>query len=73
MEKRGKNAAKLEAIMSQLIREIPLDAQSKDHKLQGKFAGHRECHIEPDWLLIYRVVTDEIIFERTGSHSDLLE
>jgi len=43
----------------------------KDHNLIGNFIGRRECHIEPDWLLIYKIDEDFIIFERTGTHSDL--
>ena len=43
----------------------------REHSLIGNFIGRRECHIEPDWLLIYKIDNDNIIFERTGSHSDL--
>jgi mRNA interferase YafQ len=50
-----------------------LPEKFRDHKLQGNFAGCRKCHIEPDWLLIYRIVKNEVIFERTGTHSDLFK
>jgi len=51
----------------------PLPKKNKDHNLSGNWNGHRECHIEPDWLLIYRVNEDEMVVEyaRTGSHSEL--
>ncbi len=45
----------------------------KDHRLIGNYKGRRECHIDPDWLLIYTKMEGEIIFERTGTHSDLFE
>jgi len=50
-----------------------LDAKHRDHKLLGDYRDHREYHIEPDWLLIYRVSEAEIVFVRTGTHSDLFE
>ena len=56
-----------------LIEGKPLDARFRDHKLQGEFKDRRECHIEFDWVLIYKLSGDEIIFERTGTHSDLFE
>jgi mRNA interferase YafQ len=71
MKKRGKDPAKIKAIMSSLIDEEPLAKNHRDHSLVGNFQGRRECHIEPDWLLIYKLDDKEIIFERTGSHSDL--
>ena len=73
MEKRGKSSAKVKEIIKSLVNEESLNAKYKDHKLVGTFKGRRECHIEPDWLLIYKVADSEIIFERTGTHSDLFE
>lgn len=73
MEKRGKSSAKVKEIIKSLVNEESLNAKYKDHKLVGNFKGRRECHIEPDWLLIYKVADSEIIFERTGTHSDLFE
>jgi mRNA interferase YafQ len=54
-----------------LIQEIPLPQQFKDHNLSGNKKGRRECHVQPDWLLIYRKSETVISFERTGTHSDL--
>ena len=68
-----KKLSLLRAIMSKLIKEESLESKYRDHKLTGNYKEHRECHIEPDWLLIYRFVSQEIIFERTGSHSDLFK
>jgi len=73
MRRRGKDADKIKAVMHALVQEQPLHAPHRDHKLSGAFASRRECHIEPDWLLIYKVVPGEIIFERTGTHADLFE
>lgn len=73
VKKRGKDSAKLKAVMTSLIDEEPLGEQHRDHTLIGNYQGRRECHIEPDWLLIYKIDNDEIIFERTGSHSDLFK
>ncbi|MDO9230417.1 MAG: type II toxin-antitoxin system YafQ family toxin [Syntrophales bacterium] len=49
----------------------PLDRKFRDHDLIGNFKDRRECHVEPDWLLIYRTEESAIIFERTGTHADL--
>ncbi len=73
IEKRGKPPEKIKKIIKNLINEERLDAKYKDHKLIGNYKGRRECHIEPDWLLIYKIEDSEIIFERTGTHSDLFE
>lgn len=69
--KRGKDLAKLKKVIELLATKNPLPAKYKDHRLIGNFIGRRECHIEPDWLLIYKINEDSIIFERTGTHSDL--
>ena len=73
MEKQGKSIEKIKTIIKKLIEEGNLDAKLKDHKLIGNYKGRRECHVEPNWLLIYKIKDTEIIFERTGSHSDLFE
>jgi len=73
MQKRGKSTEKNKKIIRKLVNEETLAASYKEHKLIGNFKGRRECHIELDWLLIYKIVETEIIFERTGSHSDLFE
>lgn len=58
-------------VMGRLIHREPLDAVHDDHPLKGEWSAHRECHLRPDWLLIYRIEGDVITFERTGSHADL--
>ena len=73
MLKRGKDSEKLKLVMTTLVNEEPLPARHRDHTLMGNYRDRRECHVEPDWLLIYKVLADEIIFERTGSHSDLFK
>lgn len=72
-KKRGLKLEKLEAVVETLANQIPLDAKYRDHPLSGNYANFRECHIEPDWLLIYRQESDvlELFLFRTGSHSDL--
>lgn len=73
MRKRGKDKKKLEDTLDMLIKGIPLSKDYHDHELQGRYIGFRECHIEPDWLLIYAINQEELILvaSRTGSHSDL--
>lgn len=71
MQKRGKNIEKIKIIIRSLIAEESLDPIHRDHKLIGNWQGRRECHIESDWLLIYKKEECRIIFERTGTHSDL--
>lgn len=71
VQKRGKQIAKLKQVISDLIAENKLNVKLRDHKLVGNFQNRRECHIEPDWLLIYQKNAITILFERTGSHSDL--
>lgn len=72
-EKRGKNLKKFLDIAKTLALGKPLDPQHKNHRLVGNFKGRWECHIEPDWLLVYLKTDEEIIFERTGTHSDLFK
>lgn len=69
--KRGKDAEKLKAVIKLLLIDKPLPAQYKNHKLKGEYADHWECHIEPDWLLIYQKTSTEIILVNTGTHADL--
>lgn len=71
MRRRGKNERAIKAVLSTLIAGEPMDVEYRDHILTGNYRGRRECHIEPDWLLIYRLEDGEITFERTGTHSDL--
>ncbi len=70
---RGKDLEKLKTVLDFLIAGEQLPAPYKDHPLRGDFAGSRDCHIEPDWLLIYTLTEKgrHVRFERTGTHSDL--
>jgi mRNA interferase YafQ len=70
-EKRGKDLTELRAVLDLLIEGKPLHSEYKDHPLRGNFAGSRDCHIQPDWILIYTLVENHVRFERTGTHSDL--
>ena len=69
--KRGKDLGKLRVMLASLLRQKPLAARYRDHPLRGIWQRHREVHIERDWLLIYRIVGDELRLVRTGSHADL--
>ena len=71
MQRRGKKLEKLKIIIRSLVAEEPLDPLHRDHKLIGNWQGRRECHIESDWLLIYKTEEGRVIFERTGTHPDL--
>ena len=71
--KRGYDMRLLEKVIELLANQKPLPEKNRDHQLSGDYAGCRECHITPDWLLIYEVADEELILylTRTGSHSDL--
>lgn len=73
IKKRGYDISRLEKIVELLANEVPLPEQFKGHNLSGNYNGFRECHIAPDWLLIYQVNNNELVLvlSRTGSHSDL--
>jgi mRNA interferase YafQ len=68
---RGKNMEKFKILARTLLSGTPLDPLHRDHKLSGNLVGRRDCHIESDWVLIYRVAGHRLIFERMGTHSDL--
>ena len=72
-KKRGLDFALLERVVDMLVEGKKLPAQYHDHGLSGDYVGFRECHMEPDWLLIYRVDDRllELFLFRTGTHSDL--
>ncbi|MFO8101166.1 MAG: type II toxin-antitoxin system YafQ family toxin [Dehalococcoidia bacterium] len=72
-KRRGKNPEKLKEVVERLLRGEELESGYKDHVLQGQYATLRECHIEPDWLLLYKVSEKELILIRTGTHADLFE
>lgn len=71
--KRRMNVKLLEDVVAALAMGEPLPKKNKDHGLSGKWVGHRECHVLPDWLLIYRIEGDVLVLtlSRTGTHSDL--
>jgi mRNA interferase YafQ len=69
---RGKDMVKLYTVVEKLTNDEPLEPKHRDHSLSGDYEGHRECHIEPDWLLIYRLPDETLlILVSTGTHSDL--
>lgn len=72
-KRRGKNLEKFKILARTLISSKPLDAMHRDHKLVGNYVGRRDCHIESDWILIYKLDGQRLIFERTGTHSDLFK
>lgn len=71
LQSSGKDLQKLADVILKLANEEPLPERNRDHTLIGDYAGHRECHISPDWLLIYQVTETELLLVRTGSHSEL--
>ena len=73
MKKQGKDLSLLESVIDDLLNEKVLDEKHSDHPLAGNYLGFRECHIQPDWLLIYAIDQNQLILtaSRTGSHSDL--
>lgn len=73
INKQGKNTRELREVIRKLSRGQKLERRYRDHKLIGNWNKHRECHITPDWLLIYRINNDNLFLERTGSHSDLFK
>lgn len=74
-QKQNKNLDLLNKVLQQLADGIPLPEKNRDHALTGNYAGCRECHIQPDWLLIYEIAEDTLFLylTRTGSHSELFE
>ena len=72
-ERRGSDMGKLKRLIVLLVERSPLPESYKDHPLKGEWSSFRDAHIEPDWLLIYKVEGDTIRFERTGRHTDLFD
>ena len=70
-EKRGKDMAKLRSVILLLVQDAPLDPRYRDHPLKGEWHGYRDLHVEPDWVLIYKVIETALFLARTGTHSDL--
>lgn len=75
MRKQGRDMSLLDDVIGKLRNRIPLEAKHKDHPLKGNFSRLRECHIAPDWLLIYAIEENRLVLSltRTGTHSTLLK
>jgi mRNA interferase YafQ len=73
LKRRGKDVSKLREVILLLLAGAPLPDRYRDHPLRGNWKGYRDVHLEPDWLLIYRVAGDELHLVRTGSHADLFD
>ena len=73
LKKRGYDFSLMETVVNTLMTQKPLEEKYRDHEFSGNCAGYRECYILPDWLLVYKVVEDELLLFlfRTGTHSDL--
>ena len=69
--RRGYDRALLDAVVDLLRDGEELPPARRDHALKGEWKGHRECHVEPDWLLVYHATDDELLLARTGTHADL--
>jgi len=63
--------SKLRGVLTLLIAAEPLPPRMKDHALTGDWAGYRDCHIETDWLVLYKIEGDDLVLARTGTHADL--
>ena len=73
LQKRGKDIEKLKKVIRLLVNAEKMEPKFRDHQLRGLLKDCRECHIEPDWLLIYRIEGSELCLVRTGSHADLFK
>lgn len=71
--KRGKDLSKLRDVIETLCARLALETKHRDHALMGDWKGWRDCHIEPDWLLIYQTTGTELVLGRMGTHADLFE
>ena len=69
--KRGKDIEQLFSVVQDLAEDCHLAARYQDHPLKGQYKGKRDCHLDPDWVLIYAVLDNELVLYRTGSHGDL--
>ena len=72
-QQRGKDMVKLKAAAALLLEQTPLPSQYRDHALKGTWKNRRELHLEPNWLLVYKVAGEHCTFDRTGTHSDLFK
>ncbi len=75
LKRQGKDMSKLSEVLQMIASGAPLPESKRDHLLSGSYKNHRECRIEPDWLLIYRIEESELVLTatRTGSHSELFD
>jgi mRNA interferase YafQ len=73
LQKRGKDLVKLKALIELLLAGRPLPPLYKDHPLKLNWAGYRDAHVEPDWVLIYSASDEKLHLERTGTHEELFE
>ena len=73
VEKQGKDLDRMETVVNLLQAQQPLPPRCRPHALRGNWSGHWDCHVEPDWLLLYKVTKTELILVRTGSHAELIE
>ncbi len=73
IKKQNKNPDKLKVVIEKLVAGEELGFKYRDHQLSGNWKDHRDCHIEPDWILIYRIKNNVLILERTGSHPELFK
>lgn len=71
MLKRGKDVDKLQAVVDTLQRGEPLEPRHRPHPLSGDWISYWDCHVEPDWVLIYQVTDEAVFLARTGTHADL--
>jgi mRNA interferase YafQ len=73
VRRRGYDLRKLSVAIAALVRNQALEVLTKDHPLKGKYSGMRECHLAPDWLLIYKADEETVLLIRTGTHADLFK
>ena len=73
IKKQNKDLSKLRVVIEKLVDQQTLESKYKDHQLTGNWKGHRDCHIEPNWILIYQLTDNALILERTDSHSELFK
>ncbi|NUO82663.1 type II toxin-antitoxin system YafQ family toxin [candidate division KSB1 bacterium] len=73
VQNQNKDVEKLKLVIDRLAGKKKLDPRYRDHPLSGNWKGFRDCHIESDWVLIYKATEDALVLERTGSHSELFK
>ena len=73
IKKQNKNPEQLKAVIEKLVEGENLEPKYRDHQLSGNWKGHLDCHIGSDWILIYKIEDENLILERTGSHSELFK